>query len=74
MPAKKSSAPKAKKAKKEKKTTPAPTPVETPVVETPVISATPAVAEEINYQNEFSEVQDKLKAALGLIKEILRVS
>ena len=66
---KKSSAPKAKKAKKEKKTTPAPAPVETPVVETPVLTA-PAAAEEINYQNEFTEVQDKLKAALTLIKEL----
>ena len=66
---KKPSAPKAKKAKKEKKTTPAPAPVETPVVETPVLTA-PAAAEEINYQNEFSEVQDKLKAALTLIKEL----
>jgi len=68
-PTKKPSAPKAKKAKKEKKTTPAPAPVETPVVETPVLT-TPAAAEEINYQNEFTEVQDKLKAALTLIKEL----
>lgn len=68
-PTKKPSAPKAKKAKKEKKTTPAPAPVETPVVETPVLTA-PAAAEEINYQNEFTEVQDKLKVALTLIKEL----
>jgi len=66
---KKPSASKAKKAKKEKKTTPAPAPVETPVVETPVLTA-PAASEEINYQNEFTEVQDKLKAALTLIKEL----
>ena len=68
-PTKKPSASKAKKAKKEKKTTPAPAPVETPVVETPVLT-TPAAAEEINYLNEFTEVQDKLKAALTLIKEL----
>lgn len=70
MPAKKSSKPKTSKPKSQKKAKVEPTPVETPVVETPVISATPAAAEEINYQNEFSEVQDKLKAALGLIKEL----
>ena len=66
---KKPSASKARKAKPPKKTTPAPAPVETPVVETPVLT-TPAAAEEINYQNEFTEVQDKLKAALTLIKEL----
>ena len=70
MPAKKSSKPKTSKPKSQKKAKVEPTPVETPVVETPVISAAPAAAEEINYQNEFSEVQDKLKAALGLIKEL----
>ena len=71
-PTKKSSKPKTStsKPKSQKKAKVEPTPVETPVVETPVISAAPAAAEEINYQNEFSEVQDKLKAALGLIKEL----
>ena len=70
MPAKKSSKPKTSKPKSQKKAKVEPAPVETPVVETPVISAAPAAAEEINYQNEFSEVQDKLNAALGLIKEL----
>ena len=43
----------------------------TPVVETPVIQgASPVAVDDINYQNEFSDVQDKLKAALGLIKEL----
>ena len=69
-PTKKSSKPKTSKPKSQKKAKVEPTPVETPVVETPVISAAPSAAEEINYQNEFSEVQDKLKAALGLIKEL----
>ena len=45
-------------------------PVETPVVETPVIQAPVASAEEINYQSEFAEVQDKLKAAMAIIKEL----
>ena len=45
-------------------------PVETPVVETPVIQAPVAAAEEINYQSEFAEVQDKLKAAMAIIKEL----
>ena len=70
MPAKKSSKPKTSKPKSQKKAKVEPAPVETPVVETPVISAAPAAAEESNYQNEFSEVQDKLNAALGLIKEL----
>ena len=55
------------------KTKPVKAPVETPVVETPVIQApapAPAPSEEINYQSEFSEVQDKLKAAMAIIKEL----
>ena len=46
------------------------TPVETPVVETPVIAAPVAPADEINYQSEFSEVQESLRAAMTLIKEL----
>lgn len=59
---------KAKKQSAPKKAAKAP--VETPVVETPVIQAPVAAAEEINYQSEFAEVQDKLKAAMAIIKEL----
>ena len=46
------------------------TPVETPVVETPVIKAPVAPSEEINYQSEFTEVHERLKAAMTIIKEL----
>ena len=59
---------KAKKQSAPKKA--AKTPVETPVVETPVIEAPVASADEINYQSEFAEVQERLKAAMTLIKEL----
>ena len=59
---------KAKKQSAPKKA--AKTPVETPVVETPVIEAPVAPADEINYQSEFAEVQERLKAAMTLIKEL----
>jgi chromatin remodeling complex protein RSC6 len=72
MPAKKSTKPNKKSApKNQKKEKVEPVSVEPPVVETPVIQGAPPVAvDDINYQNEFSDVQDKLKVALGLIKEL----
>ena len=72
-PTKKTTAPKPTKTKKQsasKKAVKAP--VETPVVETPVLtqSAPVASSEEINYQSEFAEVQDRLRSAMTLIKEL----
>jgi chromatin remodeling complex protein RSC6 len=65
-----------KKAKKTtpKKTEPAPAPVpvvEEIPVETPVVELTPVETEQSdNYDSEFTDIQDDLKAALTLVKSL----
>ncbi len=70
MAPKKSSSSKKAKKTTPKKTVPAPAPV--PVVEeTPVVEPVPVEPEQTdNYDSEFTDIQDDLKAALTLIKSL----
>ena len=66
---------KSSSSKKAKKTTPKkaePVPAPAPVVEeTPVVEPTPVEPEQTdNYDSEFTDIQDDLKAALTLIKSL----
>ena len=69
-PSKKSSSSKKAKKTTTKKTEPAPAPA--PVVEeTPVVEPSPVEPEQVdNYDSEFTDIQDDLKAALSLIKTL----
>ena len=71
-PNKKSSTSKKAKKTTPKKADPVPAPAPAPVVEeTPVVEPAPVVPEQTdNYDSEFTDIQDDLKAALTLIKSL----